>query len=51
MVQYNNQVEFKCVNSRILWVKLKFTRVKEYGVVMYGPTKGENKESERLWMI
>ena len=34
------------VSSRILWIKLKFSRVKVCVVVGYGPTEGDGEERD-----
>ena len=40
-------IDIECVSSRILWVKLKFSRVIVCVVVGYGP--GNSEEKERFW--
>ena len=42
-------IDFECVNSRILWNKFKFSRVKVCVVVGYGPIEGDGKEKEIFW--
>ena len=42
-------IVFGCVSSRILWVKLKFSRVKVCVVAVYGPIEGEVEERKRSW--
>ena len=42
-------IDFGCVSSRILWIKLKFSRVKVCVVVEYGPNEGDGEERDRLW--
>ena len=37
-------VKYGCVSSGILWIKLKFSRVKVYVVVGYGPNKVKVKK-------
>ena len=44
-------IDFGCVSSRILWIKLKFSRVNSYVVVGYGPNEGNGEERERLWNV
>ena len=39
-------VDFGCVSSRILWIKLKFSRVKVCVVVGYGPNDGDDEEKQ-----
>ena len=39
---------FGCVNSRIFWIKFKFSRVKICVVVGYGPNEGGGEETDRL---
>ena len=39
-------VDFGCVCSRILWINFKFSRVKDCGVVEYGPSEGDGEEKE-----
>ena len=40
-------MDFGYVSSRILWIKLKFSRVKVFVVVGYGPTEGDGEE--KFW--
>ena len=47
-VWYGDLVEFRCINSRILWVKFKFAKVKACVVVIYSPTEDDD-ENERFW--
>ena len=42
-------IDFRCVNSRILWIKFKFSRVKICTVVGYGPNEGDGEERYRFW--
>ena len=42
-VWHSAVVNFGCVSSRILWIKLKFPRVKVCLVVGYGPNEGDVK--------
>ena len=35
-----------CASSRILWIKLKFSRVKFCVVVRYGPNEGDGEERD-----
>ena len=42
-------VDFRCVSSRILWIKYKFTRVKVYVVVEYCPTE-DDEEKDSFWI-
>ena len=41
-------VDFGCVSSRILWIKFKFSRVKVYVVVGYGPNEDGGEERDRI---
>ena len=45
-VWYNAVIDFECVNSRILWIKFKFSRVKVCVRVGYGPNEGAGTERE-----
>ena len=40
---------FECVNSRILWIILKFSRVKVCVVMGYGPNEGDGEEMDMFW--
>ena len=42
-------IDFWCVSSRILWIKLKFSRVKVCEVVGYSPSEGDGEERDRFW--
>ena len=37
------------ITSRVLWIKLKFSRVKVCVVVGYGLTEGDGEERDRFW--
>ena len=37
-------VKSGCVNSRILWIKFKFSSIKVCVVVGYGPNEGDGEE-------
>ena len=41
-------IDFWCVSSRILWIKLKLSRVKVCVVVGYGPSEGGDEERNRF---
>ena len=45
-VWHSSVVKSGCVSSRILWIKLKFSRVKFCVVVRYGPSEGDGKERD-----
>ena len=47
-VWHSAVVKFGCVSSRILWIKFKFSRVKVFVVVGYGPNEGDG-EKKRFW--
>ena len=42
-------INFGCVSSRILWIKIKFSRVKFCVVVGYDPNEGDGEERDRIW--
>ena len=42
-------IVFRCVSSRILWIKFKFSRVKVCVIVGSGPNEGIGEEKERFW--
>ena len=48
-VWHNAVVDFCGVNSRILWIKFKFSRVKVCVAVGYSPDEGDGKERDRFW--
>ena len=48
-VWHNAVVDFGCVNSRILGIKLYFPRVKVCVVVGYSPNEGDGEERDRFW--
>ena len=48
-VWHSAVIDFECVSSRILWIKLKFSRVKVCVVVGYGPSEGDGGERDRFW--
>ena len=51
-VWHSALVDFGYVSSRILWIKLKFSRVKICNVVGYGPNEGDGEErdgKDRTW--
>ena len=43
-VWHSAVVKFGCVSSRILWIKLKFSRGKVFVVVGYGPNERDCEE-------
>ena len=45
-VWHSAVIDFGCFGSRILWIKLKFSRVKVCVVVRYGPNEGNGEERE-----
>ena len=47
-VWHSAVIDSGCVNSRILWIKLKFSRVKVCVVVGYGFNEGDGKERVRF---
>ena len=47
-VWYSAVVDFGCVSSRILWIKLKFSSVKICVVVGYGPSE-DVEERDIFW--
>ena len=42
-------IDFRCISSRILWIKLELSRVKVCVVVEHGPNEGNGEEKERFW--
>ena len=42
-------IDFGCVNSRILWIKFRFSKVTNCVVVGCGPNEGNGEEREKLW--
>ena len=42
-------IDFGCVSSIVLWLKLTFSKVKVCVVVRYGPNEGNGKEREKFW--
>ena len=49
-VWHSGVIDFGCVNSRTLWFKFKFSRVKGCVVVVYDFSYGYGEERERLWI-
>ena len=47
-VWHSAVVDFGFVDSRILWIKFKFSRVKVCVVVGYGPSEGDVEERDIL---
>ena len=47
-VWHNAVKDFGCVSSRILWIKLKFSKVKVCVVLGYGPSKGDVEERDSV---
>ena len=45
-VWHSTVVKSGYVSSRILWIKFKFSRVKVYVAVGYGPNEGDGEERE-----
>ena len=43
------QIDFGCVSSRILRIKLKFSRAIVCVIVGYGPNEGDGEEKDILW--
>ena len=41
-------IEFRCVSSKILWNKFRFSMVNIYVVVEHGSNEGNAKERERF---
>ena len=48
-VWHSAVIDFRCGNSRILWIKFKFSWVKVCVVVGYSPNVGIGEERERFW--
>ena len=48
-VWHSTVIDFGCVNSRILWIKSKFSRVKVFVVVGYGSNKGDGEKKDIFW--
>ena len=48
-VWHSAVIDFGCVNSRILWIKFKFYRIKVCVVLGYGPSEGDVEERDRFW--
>ena len=49
-VWHSAMVHFRCVSSRILSIKFKFSRFKVCVVVVgYGPNEGDGEERDRFW--
>ena len=46
-VWHSTVVDFGFVSSKIIWIKLKFTRVKVSVVVWYGPNEGDGEGRDR----
>ena len=42
-------INFRCVRSKILWVKFRYSRVKLRLVVGYGPIEGNSEEGNIFW--
>ena len=42
-VWHSAGIDFGCVTTRILWIKFKFSKVKVYVVVGYGPIEGDSE--------
>ena len=42
-------IDFRCISSRILWIKLELSRVKVCVMVVHGPNEGNGEEKERFW--
>ena len=42
-------IDFKCVSSRIIWIKFKFSRIKLCVLVGYGPNEGDGEDRDRIW--
>ena len=47
-VWYSAVVKSGYISSRILWIKLKFSRLKYVWWLKYGPTEGDGEEREVL---
>ena len=47
-VWQSKMLDFGCVSSRILWIKLKFSKVKICVVLGYGPNEGDGEEKDRF---
>ena len=48
-VWYSALIGFGYVNSRIIWSKFEFSRVKVCMLVGYGPNEGGGEERDRFW--
>ena len=46
-VWHSAVIDFGCISFKILWIKFKFSRVKVYVVVGYGPSEGNVEERDR----
>ena len=47
MEQYSDDIGY--VSSKILWIKSKFSRVKVFVVVGYGPSERDDEEIDKIW--
>ena len=47
-VWHNAMVKYGCVNPIILWIKFKFSRVKDCVLLEYSPIEGDGEEREVL---
>ena len=48
-VWHNAVIDYGCVSSIILRIKFKFSRVKIFVVVGYGPNEGDGEERDTFW--
>ena len=48
-VWHSVMIKFKCVSSRVLWIKFRFSKVKVCVVVGYSPNEGKGEARERFW--
>ena len=44
-------IDFGCVSSRILWINFKFSEVKVFALVWYGPMKERMKKGRGSGMV
>ena len=48
-VLHNAAIDFECVNSKILYIKFEFSRVK-FCVMGYSPNERDGEERNRFWI-
>ena len=48
---HSGVVGYRRVCSRHLWLRVRFSKVKLFVVVVYDPTEGDVQQREKFWVV